>query len=560
MVTGACLLIRKDIFQRLGGFDEDYRNGCEDVDLCLAARRDGWRVRYSAEAVVEHHEGVTEGRFVHCRENLERLFAKWGPTLASLPRHSLEELRPPTPPAPPAAIWEGSFFCHHSLAGINRAVSLELLRRGFDLGLAEYEPAQFDPRGEPGWALLADRIGHRPAGARIRVRHRFPPDFSRPPEETLVLIQPWEFGPVPVEWAEGIRRNVDELWVPSEYVKTCYVQSGVPAPRIRVIPNGFDPALFHPDAPPRPLATEKRFKFLFVGGSIGRKGIDVLLQAYFEEFSAGDDVCLVIKDHAYYRNRLDAALGDLVKRPGAPELLYHFDDVPPREMAGFYRAADCLVHPFRGEGFGLPILEAMACGRPVIVTDWGPAREFCSDETAWFIPCQTTTFPEPRVDHLITAGPPVWAEPDRVGLRALMRYAFEHPEECRERGRRASLAAGSRFTWARVAERYAERLAALATGAAGVGESVDPLLKKGLDLLAADSVREAAALFVEAARRAPTNLAALTGVAHCALALGETGLARGFLKEILTLDPEHETARASLAVLEADDSAGVMTR
>lgn len=558
MLTGACLVIRKHLFERLGHFDEGYRNGCEDADLCLAARREGYRVRYCADAILEHHEGVTEGRFAHSRENLQRFFDRWGTTLSTLPRHTAEELRPvrqlarPSP-APLAAIWEGSFFCHHSLAGVNRAVCRELLGRGFDLGLANYESPQFDPGHEPG---LASRFGHQPPGARVRVRHRFPPDFSRPPEETLVLMQPWEFGPAPVEWVKAIRENVDELWVYSQYVKECFVQSGVPAERVVVIPNGFDPAVFSPDAPPLPVPTAKRFKFLFVGGSIGRKGIDILLQAYFEEFSSSDDVCLIIKDQAYYKNRLNAALGDLAKRPGAPEVLYYFDDVLPAQMAGFYLAADCLVHPFRGEGFGLPILESMACGRPVMVTDYGPVREFCPDDAGWFVPCGTITFPEARVDHLETVGHPVWAEPDKTALRALMRYAFEHPEECRERGRRAAEAAHGRFTWARIADRYAERLTALASGSAADREPGNALVAEGARLIEANRVNEAAATFLKAARLEPENVAALTGVAHCALVLGETELARGFLGHILALEPDHEPARQSLAILDTAAGAG----
>ncbi|MBI4611251.1 MAG: methyltransferase domain-containing protein [Candidatus Rokubacteria bacterium] len=554
MVTGACLLIRKSLFERLGGLDEGYRNGCEDVDLCLAARRQGYRVRYCADAMVEHHEGMTEGRFAHVRENLQRLFAKWGPTLESLPRYSEDVLRPGPSPAPVTAIWEGSFFCHHSLAAVNREICRELLGRGLDLGLANYEPPEFDPRQEPGLAALAERLDHRPAGARIRVRHRFPPDFSRPAEETLVLIQPWEFGAAPVDWVEGIRRNVDELWVPSQYVKDCFVSSGVAGESVVVIPNGFDPAIFHPDAPAMNLPTAKRFKFLFVGGSISRKGIDVLLAAYLEEFSAADDVCLIIKDQAYYRHRLDTALGDLTRRADAPEVLYFYDDVLPQQMAGYYRAADCLVHPFRGEGFGMPILEAMASGLPVLVTDYGPVREFCPEDAAWFIPCRTIAFPEPRVDHLKTVGHPVWAEPDRTALRALMRHVSEHPEECRARGRRAAEAAHRRFTWAHVADRYAERLTALASSDTAAERGIGPLLARGIHLLQSDRLKEAAGVFLEAARREPQNLEALVGVAHCALALGETELARGFLKHILAVDPEHEGARASLAALDVAEA------
>ena len=53
------------------------------------------------------------------------------------------------------------------------------------------------------------------------------------------------------------------------------------------------------------------------------------------------------------------------------------------ELAGLYAACDCLVHPYRGEGFGLPIAEAMACGLPAIVTGYGAAMDFCDERTSY---------------------------------------------------------------------------------------------------------------------------------------------------------------------------------
>ncbi len=54
------------------------------------------------------------------------------------------------------------------------------------------------------------------------------------------MIQPWEFGAIPAEWVDPIRRNVDEVWVPSEYVKRMYVAGGIDADRVAVVPNGVD--------------------------------------------------------------------------------------------------------------------------------------------------------------------------------------------------------------------------------------------------------------------------------------------------------------------------------
>jgi glycosyltransferase involved in cell wall biosynthesis len=58
------------------------------------------------------------------------------------------------------------------------------------------------------------------------------------------------------------------------------------------------------------------------------------------------------------------------------------------EMPGLYAACDSLVHPSRGEEFGLPIAEAMACGLPVVVTAGGAADDFCDDRTAYRIPAR----------------------------------------------------------------------------------------------------------------------------------------------------------------------------
>jgi len=76
-VTGACMLIHKDIFERIGGFDEEFLNGYEDVDLCFRVRELGYNVIYCPNSMLYHFEGQTEGRHNLEKENLERLNQKW---------------------------------------------------------------------------------------------------------------------------------------------------------------------------------------------------------------------------------------------------------------------------------------------------------------------------------------------------------------------------------------------------------------------------------------------------------------------------------------------------
>src|SRR5207302_1409289 len=99
-------------------------------------------------------------------------------------------------------------------------------------------------------------------------------------------------------------------------------------------------------------------------------------------------------------------------RSDAAEIEYLHQNLREEELAGLYTACDCLVHPYRGEGFGLPIAEAMACGLPVIVTGYGAALDFCNDENAFLIPASIRCFPERKLGDLETVDYPWLAEPD----------------------------------------------------------------------------------------------------------------------------------------------------
>ncbi|MBI4644325.1 MAG: glycosyltransferase [Deltaproteobacteria bacterium] len=76
-VTGACMLIRKDLFMAVGAFDEAYRNGLEDVDLCFKLRDQGHKIVYNPRAVVYHLESKTPGRHDREKENSRRFNEKW---------------------------------------------------------------------------------------------------------------------------------------------------------------------------------------------------------------------------------------------------------------------------------------------------------------------------------------------------------------------------------------------------------------------------------------------------------------------------------------------------
>lgn len=359
--------------------------------------------------------------------------------------------------------WEGSQFVYHSLALINREVGIALLKKEqVDLSIIPYESHQFDETADSRYPALARSFHKKLPSADIHIRHQWPPNFNPPPNGHWVLIQPWEFGSLPKAWVPPIQNLIDEVWIPSHYVRQVYIDSGISPEKIHVIPNGINPETFNPDGPKMKIYSKKGFKFLFVGGTIYRKGIDILINTYLKTFTAKDDVVLIIKDIGsksfYSGQNLADEIKKIRKNPKAPAIYYIEKDVTEREMASLYRASDCLVHPYRGEGFGLPVLEAMACGLPVIVTAGGSTDDFVDDSTGYRVPSRRIVFGIRNIGNLETVNDTWFLEIDRNALDEQMRYVMTYPDKARTIGQNASHKVLREFTWQRVAEKYLERM------------------------------------------------------------------------------------------------------
>lgn len=77
-VTGACMLMRRAMFEQVGGLDERYLNGCEDIDLCYKVRQLGLDVAVSYESRIKHHVSLSRGQVsLQNERNSQMMFAKW---------------------------------------------------------------------------------------------------------------------------------------------------------------------------------------------------------------------------------------------------------------------------------------------------------------------------------------------------------------------------------------------------------------------------------------------------------------------------------------------------
>jgi glycosyltransferase involved in cell wall biosynthesis len=214
---------------------------------------------------------------------------------------------------------------------------------------------------------------------------------------------------------------------------------------------------------------KRAFTFLFVGSPVHRKGLDRVLDAYLAEFTRDEDVCLIVKDtgaRSFYRRVSRQRLREVSCDSRYPTIRIIDGELSDRELAGLYTASDCLVAPYRGEGFCLPVLEAMACARPAIIPSGGPTEDFATCRAAFVLPSETVPIrhmPEPPVwerKQWTMSGAPTELSVRIEDLRAAMRQAFADPARTRERGW-AAHASVLNYTWANTARAMKTRLRAL---------------------------------------------------------------------------------------------------
>ncbi|MGW8062705.1 glycosyltransferase [Streptomyces ziwulingensis] len=196
---------------------------------------------------------------------------------------------------------------------------------------------------------------------RLAVRGRVPTvfqphawSFEAVGGTTAALARAWE--------RRGARWAARVVCV-SEAERRTGVRAGIRG-RWAVIPNGVDPDRFRPAARPATAAGTRSPLVVCVGRLCRQKGQDVLLAAWGRVLERVPGARLVLVGDGPDRERLRALAPQSVRLTGLVA-----DPVP------WYRAADLVVLPSRWEGMALAPLEAMACGRPVVVTDVDGARE-----------------------------------------------------------------------------------------------------------------------------------------------------------------------------------------
>ena len=191
-----------------------------------------------------------------------------------------------------------------------------------------------------------------------------------------------ESSQIPQQWATLLNKKFDLVVVPDEYYVNVYQKSGVKIP-IFTLPHGIDIEEFLEERNRKPLSHQ------FVFGSTGqlheRKNFELLIEAFHAEFGDNPNVKLMIhsRSSTHEQFNLDALKAKLNIRQKSihlnkisygknaltPTIEINLSSLPGNEYKNFLNSLDCFVLLSKGEGFSLTPREALALGKPCIITD-----------------------------------------------------------------------------------------------------------------------------------------------------------------------------------------------
>lgn len=196
-------------------------------------------------------------------------------------------------------------------------------------------------------------------------------DFFR---GTIIQWTVFETTHIPVTISECLTR-ADQVWVPSQWGRQVLLEHGINNSSIHVVPEGVNADQYH--ATTRPKTANHPMKFLFVGKYETRKSITELIDAWAEAFGNDSTVQLFIKTN-YFKEAPERLqqLQDHLNRVGLSNISAYWGFMSDQHMAELYESADVFVFPTKGEGWGLPIIEAAAQGLPIITVNWSAQQDY----------------------------------------------------------------------------------------------------------------------------------------------------------------------------------------
>lgn len=234
----------------------------------------------------------------------------------------------------------------------------------------------------------------------------------------------WESTRQPDQFFKKLK-EFNQIWVPTMWQKMCSIDQGIEESKIFVVPEGVDINIFKPIE----CIKNDTFRFMIFGRWEHRKYTREMISAFIETFNNNEDVELLISvdndfpidSYKTTEERLKSY--NLIDK--RIKVLHHPSD---EDYVRYLQTGNVLLMASRSEGWGLPIGEALACGTPTIITDYGAPLSFA--DTAYKV--KVKEFKRPKNVYGKNGVTGVWAEPDYSDLKDKMRYVYDNFAMCKK--------------------------------------------------------------------------------------------------------------------------------
>jgi len=187
----------------------------------------------------------------------------------------------------------------------------------------------------------------------------------------------------PLEW-KAFLNNYEIIITPSKFNYNIFQKQGYK--NLLYLPHIIDFERFNSDVIPLFQNPTNEFKFLWIGTWKKRKNYELLIKSYLEEFEHDENVCLTIKTNQSAIKNPEIILkrikAEIKNKKHFPKISFDKTVLSDDIMPSYIKSFNCFVSPTLGEGFGLPGLQSMAVGVPVITTNFGGVTDYANEATA----------------------------------------------------------------------------------------------------------------------------------------------------------------------------------
>lgn len=264
----------------------------------------------------------------------------------------------------------------------------------------------------------------------------------------------WETTRQPEDFFERLK-SFDQVWVPTEWQRQCTIEQGIPAEKVKVVPEGVDTKMYKPinRVVSRPI--DRPFRFLLVGRWDYRKSTLEIIKTFTETFSENENVELVISvDNPFANDGMNSTEERLEKfgiKHSGIKVVHHLSK---NDYAEMIKTSDVFLSCARSEGWNLPLIEAMSSGIPSIYSNWGGQLEFAKGKGIPVNIIEEVLAGVQRNEYYSWSkgAPGMFAEPDFIHLSSVMRKVFNDFVVYKKKALDESDEIRKEFTWENAAK------------------------------------------------------------------------------------------------------------